>query len=126
MWFVPTGCITLIVLFVAFILGIVLVAFGAMKSSDAYKLAVGRAKSDPRVIEAIGIPIKESWFVSGSTNVNGPTGKSDLAISIHGPKGPAKIYAVGEKSGGQWEYSKLAVEVEKTGETIDLKQADNE
>lgn len=97
-----------------------------MKSSDAYKQAVARAKSDSRVVEAIGQPIKEGMFVSGNTNVEGGSGKSDLTIPIHGPKGAAKIHAVATKSGGQWEYSNLTVEVEKTGETIDLNQSDGE
>jgi hypothetical protein len=125
-WFVPTGCLTLIGLSVAFVAGIVLLVFGAMKSSDAYKIALSRAKADQRVAEAIGTPIEDGWFVSGSTNVSGGSGKSDLTIPIHGPKGEATIYAVATKSAGQWEYSKLVVKVEKTDETIDLAEEINE
>jgi hypothetical protein len=125
-WFVPTGCLTFIGLGVAFVASIVLLVFGAMKSSDAYKIALSRAKADQRVAEAIGTPIENGWFVSGSTNVSGGSGKSDLTIPIHGPKGEATIYAVATKSAGQWEYSKLVVKVEKTGETIDLAEEINE
>src|SRR5204863_2622948 len=70
-WFVPTGCLTLIALAVAFVAMIVVVVFGAMKSSDAYKIAVTRAKNDERVVRAIGKPISEGMFVSGNMNVNG-------------------------------------------------------
>jgi Cytochrome oxidase complex assembly protein 1 len=121
-WFVPTGCLTLIALAVGFVAMIVVVVFGAMKSSDAYKIAVTRAKNDERVVRAIGKPISEGFFTSGNTNVSGGSGQSDLAIPISGPKGKAKIYAVATKSAGEWVYSKLVVRVESTGETIDLNE----
>ena len=121
-WFVPTGCLTLILLAVAFVAMVVVVVFGAMKSSDAYKIAVTRAKNDERVVRAIGKPISEGMFMSGNTNVSGGSGQADLAIPISGPKGKAKIYAVATKSAGEWVYSKLVVRVESTGETIDLNE----
>lgn len=119
-WFVPAGCLTFIALGLAFIASILLLVFSAMKSSDAYKIALARAKADPRVEAAIGTPIKEGLFVSGSTKVTGGSGESDITIPIHGPKGRARIYAVATKSEGEWKYSKLKVKVEGTGETIDL------
>ena len=121
-WFVPTGCLTLIAMGVAFVALIVVAVFGAMKSSDAYKIAVTRAKNDERVVRAIGKPMSEGLFISGNTNVSGGSGQADLAIPISGPKGKAKIYAVATKSEGEWVYSKLVVRVESTGETIDLNE----
>jgi len=92
----------------------------AVKSSDAYKMAVARAKSDPRVIEAIGTPINEAWWVAGSTEVSGGSGRSDLTIPLRGPKGNATVYAIATKFAGDWQYSKLVVKIDNTGETIDL------
>jgi hypothetical protein len=120
-WFVPTGCcLTPLVLGGAFAAFIVLVVFGAMKQSDAYKMAVARAKADPRIVAALGTPISEGWFLSGKTNVNGGSGDADLTIPISGPKGKGTIYAVATKSAGEWTYAKLVVKVDATGETIDL------
>ncbi|MEN3368195.1 MAG: hypothetical protein V7609_338 [Verrucomicrobiota bacterium] len=120
-WFVPTGCcLTPLVLGGAFAAFLVLVVFGAMKQSDAYKMAVARAKDDQRVISALGSPIAEGWFLSGHTNVNMGSGDADLTIPISGPKGKGTIYAVATKSAGEWTYSKLVVKVDATGETIDL------
>ena len=98
----------------------VLVVFGALKQSDAYKLAIARAKADPRVVAALGSPIEEGWYLSGNTNVNGASGNADLSIPISGPKGKGTIYAVATKSAGEWTYSKLEVKIDSTGETIDL------
>lgn len=101
---------------------IVFFVFSVMKSSDAYKIAVARAKSDQRVVAALGTPISEGMFASGKTNVNGPSGEADIGIPISGPKGKATIYAVATKSEGQWSFSKLDVKIEGTGETIDLNE----
>jgi hypothetical protein len=124
-WFVPTGCLTIIVLFVAFIASICLIVFGAMKSTDVYKDAVARAKANPAVIEALGSPIKEGMFVSGNTNVNGASGESNLSIPISGPKGKGTIYLSAKKSLGRWEYQNLVVEIQSTGERIDLLRKTN-
>ena len=119
-WFVPTGCLTIALLFVAFVFSIVLLVFGAMKSTDIYKNALAKAKANSSVIEALGSPIHDGLFVSGNTNVNGATGAANLSIPISGPKGKGTIYVKAEKSLGRWTYSELVVEIEKTGERIDL------
>jgi hypothetical protein len=99
---------------------LVLVVFAGLKQTDAYKMAVARAGSDPRVTAALGTPIETGWYLSGHANVNGGSGDADFSIPISGPKGKGTIYAVATKSGGDWTYSKLQVKVESTGETIDL------
>lgn len=110
----------MVVLFVAFIMSIVLLVFGALKSTDIYKDALAKAKANPAVVEALGSPIKDGIFVSGNTNVNGASGESNLAIPISGPKGKGTIYVKAEKSLGHWNYSDLVVEIQKSGERIDL------
>jgi Cytochrome oxidase complex assembly protein 1 len=119
-WFVPTGCLTIVILFVAFIMSIVLIVFGAMKSTDVYKDAVAKAKANPAVIEALGAPIKEGMFLSGNTKADGASGEANLAIPISGPKGKGKIYVVATKTAGEWKPSVLAVEIEASKERIDL------
>src|SRR5439155_4420578 len=119
-WSVPTGCLTVLLLFATFITLIVMIVFSAMKSSDVYKDALKRAKAEPAVIEALGSPIKDGMFVSGSTNVNGASGEANLAIPIYGPKGEGTLYVVAEKSVGAWNYSSLVVVVKKTKKCIDL------
>jgi len=119
-WFVPTGCLSIILLGVLFACSIFFVVTKAMKSSDAYQGAFNKAKDDPRVVAALGKPIEPGYFISGSANVNGPSGEAELAIPISGPKGKGTIYLVATKSAGEWTYSKLEVEVQGTGERIDL------
>jgi hypothetical protein len=122
-WFVPMGCLTFVALILGCVALLVVVVFGAMKSTDVYKEAVSRAKANTEVTEALGSPLKEGMFLSGNTNVNGASGEADLAIPISGPKGSGTIYVAAQKSAGQWTYTKLEVEVKATGKRIDLQPA---
>ena len=119
-WFVQTGCFTVLILFVAFVGSIVMIVFSAIKSTGPYKDAFARAKMHPAVIEALGSPIKEGFFVSGNTNVNGAAGEANLAIPISGPKGKGTIYVKAAKSLGRWSYSDLIVEIQATQNRINL------
>src|SRR5436305_8657544 len=84
-WFVPVGCLSVTIFFVAFVASIIFIVFSAVKSTDVYKDALARAKADPAVIEALGSPIKEGLLVSGNTNVNGASGEANLAIPVSRP-----------------------------------------
>ena len=121
-WFVPLGCFTVALLFLAFVGSILVIVLSAMKSTDVYREALARAKADPAVIEALGSPIKDGFLVSGNTNVNGASGESNLAIPISGSKGEGTIYVSANKSLGQWNYSGLVVEIGQTHQRIDLLQ----
>ncbi len=110
----------MVALVAGFVALIVMVVFGAMKSSDVYKTAVARAKSNPAVIEALGSPVQEGMFLSGKTNVDGASGEADLSIPVSGPKGSGTIYVVASKAAGQWNYTTLQVEVKGSGQRIDL------
>ena len=122
LWVIPTGCLTIIVLGLAVLATIIMTVFGMLRTTDVYKTALKRAKQDQRVIVAIGEPIKEGWYVGGSAEVSGGSGKSDLTIPIHGPNGKATIYLVATKFAGDWQYSKLMVKIADSGEMIDLNE----
>jgi hypothetical protein len=119
-WFVPAGCLTIIVLFVAFVGGIVMLVFGSMKQADVYKQAVARAQADPLVVQKLGSPIETGMFLSGNINVNGPNGEAKIAVPIHGPKAKATIYVEATKSAGKWNYSLMQVAVDGEDTRIDL------
>jgi hypothetical protein len=119
-WFVPVGCLGLLALFTGFVALIVTIVFGMMKSSDVYKDALAMARAEPAVEMALGTPIEEGLFVVGNINISGSSGQADLAIPISGPHDKGTIYAVAEKSAGQWTFSALVVEIKTTGDRIDL------
>jgi hypothetical protein len=119
-WFVPLACLWGLAVIVGFCALIVYFAFGLMKSNDAYKEALARAKASPAVVRALGEPLREGLFVSGSIQVSGPSGNAELAIPVSGPRGKGTIYVEARKSAGRWNFSRILVEVHVTKERIDL------
>jgi hypothetical protein len=119
-WFVPVGCLSILVLGVVIIALIITLVFGAIKSSDVYQEALTKAKANRTVVAELGEPIDTGWLVSGSINVSGSSGDADLQIPISGPKKSGTIYAVARKTAGAWRFSVLEVEVEGRYDRISL------
>ncbi len=119
-WFVPVGCLSMVLLVAAFIALIFTFVFGMMKNSTAYSEALERARANPAVSASLGTPIEEGFFVSGNVSESGPSGEAELSIPISGPRGAGTIYLEARKSAGAWTFSRLVVEVDATNERIDL------
>ncbi|MCV9929974.1 cytochrome c oxidase assembly factor 1 family protein [Flavobacterium sp. LS1R49] len=118
-WFVPTGCLGILVIFGLFIAGIFFGITSMMKGSDAYKEAMTEAQQNKLVIEKLGSPIEDDGMTSGSINVQNDSGNCDLQIPIKGPKGKGTLFIVAEKR-GNWKYSEMTVFIKATKEEIDL------
>lgn len=121
-WFVPVGCLTIILLFAGFIALIFGIVVGSMKSSDAYKMALAKAQQNPVVQQRLGTPIEAGSFVSGSINTSGTSGKADLTIPISGPKGKGEIYVDATKFAGEWRFNQLEVGFDGDPQRVDLLQ----
>ncbi|HEX4997389.1 MAG TPA: cytochrome c oxidase assembly factor 1 family protein, partial [Terriglobia bacterium] len=92
--------------------------------SDVYKEALAIAQSNPETQQALGTPIEAGFLVSGNISVSGDSGRANLSIPIHGPKGTGRLYLEATKVQGKWTYQKLMVQVDK-GPRIDLLDAAN-
>lgn len=101
------------------IASVMLVIFGAMRSSDPYKEGWKRAASDPRVIAVLGTPIKPGIWVNGQVKVENDAGEASIDFTIKGPKGKAEVYVEGTKTRGRWYYTRIMV-VPLGGDTIDI------
>src|SRR6185295_10017800 len=82
---VALGCTGLLVACLAFALGIGAFVLGSIRHSGAYELALQRVRASPAVREALGQPIEEGWWVTGSVNVTGPSGTASLSFPVSGP-----------------------------------------
>jgi hypothetical protein len=116
------GCVVAVFLGAAGAGGIVFFVFGLIRSSDVYKEALQRARSNPQVIAALGQPIDPGWWVAGSINIENNSGHADITFPIKGPNGGATVEATATKKGDQWTYSRLRVKPKK-GPDIDLLSA---
>jgi hypothetical protein len=116
---VGLGCGVLILGVIGFLVFIFTVVFGSMRNSTPYQEAVQRAQNDPRVIAALGTPIKPSYFFSGSINTRNGDGDAKFEIPLRGPKTQAWLHVVATKSAGKWTYDRMTV-TPKGGTAIDL------
>ena len=116
----PVGCLGSLTVFLGFIALIVCLVFGAIKSSDVYKEAVLKAKSNQSIQKIIGVPIEERFLVTGNINIKNSSGRANLSIPIVGPEGKATIYVVATKTAGKWTFSTLDVEIKKNKKRINL------
>ena len=119
-WAAPTGCLLVVLLVGAFVASIFFFVFSMMKSNDAYQHSMDVARHDARVVAALGTPIEEGWFVSGSFDESGGSGQAQFSIPVSGPKGAGTIYVEARKSAGEWRYSTLVLEVDGSGKRVDL------
>lgn len=118
-WFVPTGCVSLLLIFIVFIASIFFGVTSMMKDSDAYKGAMNEVQKNKLVIEKLGSPIEDDGMTSGSINMINDGGNCNLQIPIKGPKGKGTVFVVAEKR-GTWKYSEMSVFITATKEEIDL------
>ncbi|MEQ8786929.1 MAG: cytochrome c oxidase assembly factor Coa1 family protein [Pirellulaceae bacterium] len=120
-WAVPTFGILLPVLGCGgFVAGLVALVFGMIKSTDVYTDSLAAVQASPQVRAAIGEPIEPSFLVGGNVNLEGSSGHADIVYHVSGPDGGATVYAVADKSAGQWRFTTLFSELDETGERIPL------
>ncbi|GIQ58173.1 hypothetical protein Flavo103_13090 [Flavobacterium collinsii] len=118
-WFVPTGCLSLLVLFGLFLTGLFFGITSMLKESDSYKAAMNEAQHNTIVLEKLGSPIEDNGIASGSVNSTNSIEHCNLQIPIRGSKSRGTLFVVGTKN-GTWNYDEMSLYVEDTKEKIDL------
>lgn len=96
------------------------IALTALRSSDAYQLALSTATRDLSVVAELGPPVQAGWFTTGRITVGGSSGDASLAIPITGSRGSGTLNVSAQKSGGRWTFSVLNVDVSGRPTPIDL------
>lgn len=114
--FVPVAVVSVVLVIGGLVMGVTRV----MKSTDAYRGAVARAKAAPAVRAALGTPIEEGFFVLGQVEAGRTDGSATLTIPLSGPKGKATLFVAATKAAGEWRFHRLLVRPENAGVTIDL------
>lgn len=113
------GCAIVFLLGILGVAGLVFGVFGVIKRSAVYTEARDRAAADPRVIAALGQPIKTGWMVSGSIDIRNRSGHANLGFPITGPKDSAHVDGVATLEADRWTFTTLTVKPDH-GETIDI------
>ena len=96
------------------------VFFRGFKSSQVYKEAVARARSNSEVRRELGEPVRPGWWVNGSLRVSGPSGIARFSTPLHGPAGQAMLHVQAQKVADRWRFEVLEVAVQGRSERIRL------
>ena len=119
-WFVPVGCLSMVLMIVVFVAAVAYLAFGSIKSSYVYQEAIAKTRSNAAVVRELGEPIEPGWLISGRINVNESSGNTDVIIPVSGPKKSGKVYVSAVKKLGKWDFTALEVEIEGETKRINL------
>ena len=119
-WFVPTGCLTLIAVFIIFIVTMFFTVTAMLKDSAPYVDAFESATTNSYVIEQLGEPIEQSAIIQGQISISDTESDADIRIPLEGPKGKGTLHVIGTKSNGKWTYSKMSISIEPAKEVINL------
>lgn len=104
---------------VGFVVAMVFLAQLGMRNSAVYELSVAQLNRSSAAVEVLGVPI-ETKSPSGSLLDSGSVGLASMAYEVHGPKGRGMVFFEGHKQSGHWMVDAAQLEVEGTGERIDL------
>ena len=109
------------VAFAALFVALFFAISAAFKSSEAFKLALGKLESHEQAVQLIGKPVS-TGMPMGEIQVNGPNGSANISFSVEGPNGKGTVYVQATKSLGQWKLDQLILEQDGTGRRLDLNQ----
>ncbi|MCK5161281.1 MAG: PLDc N-terminal domain-containing protein [Candidatus Aureabacteria bacterium] len=119
-WFVPAGCLTIVLIFFIFIGALFVGISSIMKGMNVYKYPMKLVNQNEGITELLGSPIESTFMMQGDVSTKGDSGIADLLIPVKGPKGTGTIYVSAEKNLGQWEYITLEIKIKSTSERINL------
>ncbi len=104
-----------------FVLAAISTYEGRFKSTEAYKGALGAARTDPELIEAIGAPIHEGLFPEGEyRNTSDSSGCWSFEIPVSGPEGSATVRVLYHEEPTGSRYTFVVADLEDSGRRIDL------
>ncbi len=98
--------------------------FWGIRQSGIQQEVLERVRASTAVVERLGEPIETGWMVQGSISVSPGSGEADYSVPLNGPEGAGRVFVVAERRGGEWVFFELYVEIEGSGERIDLLTAD--
>lgn len=93
-----------------------------LANSEVYVESMARATQSQAVQAELGTPIDPvPKDVQGSLSLENGNGDADFSFGIQGPDGSGRVIVVGTKAaGGDWEYTKMQVEIDGSSTVIDL------
>ena len=101
---------------------VVFVSGVRVRRSLVYRETQQRIRSSDRLVEKIGSPVKvkSSWSAPGLVQRSGPISYAHLRIPVEGSKDRGIVYAVANRTWGEWTFSDLVFSSEETKPSVSL------
>ncbi|QWF17293.1 cytochrome c oxidase assembly factor Coa1 family protein [Lysobacter capsici] len=123
-WFVPTGCLTVILIAALLLFGLIGLGIkgvsSLMGSSEPVRHAIALAQANPAAVAALGTPLEPGMMINGTLQTDNSSGHADLSMPLKGPKGSGRVYIKGEREADRWTYSLIELAIDASGDRIDL------
>lgn len=113
------GCGGMLFCLAAFVAGVYFFVTATMRNSEPGQRALQLARSDARVIAAIGQPVRTGWIYNGTITVNLRDGNANFTMPLSGPKDKASVHVIATKDGSGWHYEEITFSP-PTGEPFSL------
>ena len=110
---------TLAVVSVALFIGLFVGMRTFLKDSEAYQSAENYLKTNPRIQQEVGKPVKIGWFFTGNFAVIGDYGRAFFLMQVSGNKGRKTVVLLSEKTSGPWKTTKAGY-TDNAGKYVDL------
>lgn len=105
-WIVPGIGLALFLVLALVVGALVYVITGAVKSSDVYSGALHIARSDTRVMQALGTPI-DRLSARRQRQLRRSTREAHFSVGLHGPRGQGSVQVDATRRHGRWTYQTL-------------------
>ncbi|MBS7334325.1 MAG: hypothetical protein KIG88_12085 [Weeksellaceae bacterium] len=122
-WAVPLGCLSTIGLFFVLLFGGLFFGVSKMMSSnDGTTQAISIINQDQNVKEKLGENIETDGIFSGNISTSNNSGEMNISVPVKGSKGTGTAIIIAEKEFDKWNYEKIAVQIDETGEVIQIQK----
>ncbi|PXY38667.1 hypothetical protein DMB65_21765 [Flavobacterium cheongpyeongense] len=94
----------------------------AYSDNSLYEKAIEKAKTNQRVLEAIGEiePIDKLAILEGNAIYSNNNNSVELSVRIKGSKGKGKMDISADKNGTEWKYKKISIRIKEPKEEIQI------
>ena len=73
-----------------------------LKNNDAYRRGLAAALADPVVADALGAPVRESWFLNGAVEGDGSVSRGSWQVRLRGAKRSGTLRIAAVEQDGIW------------------------
>lgn len=82
-----------------------------LKNNEAYDRGLATALADPTVQQALGAPVRESWFINGVIESDGALRRGSWITRVRGASRSGTLTIGGLKRAGRWGVVSLTLTV---------------